>query len=72
MKTTTSRLPVRTAVGNGEERAAQITRIQDRLERISRAHHQIGTELAGVMSDVKDLNVAEPPRAAPVPEKASN
>jgi hypothetical protein len=69
---TTSRPPVRSAVGNGEERAAQITRIQERLERISRVHNQIGTELAGVTSDVKDLNVAEPPRAAPVPEKASN
>ncbi len=69
---TTSRLPVRSAVGNGEERAAQITRIQDRLERISRVHNQIGKELADVTSDMKDLNAAEPPSAALVPEKASN
>jgi hypothetical protein len=69
---TTRPAPVRSAASNGEERAAQITRIQDRLERISRVHKQIGTEITGVTDDVKQLNLSEPPGSSPVPDKASN
>ena len=38
-------MPVRTAEGNGEERAAQIQNIQERMARLHRVHEQIRAEV---------------------------
>ena len=61
MKTTPHPPAVRSAAGNGEERAAQITRIQNRLDRIRRVHEHMGTEIVGLAEDVNQLNSYEPP-----------
>ena len=69
MRTSPHPPAVRSAAGNGEERAAQITHIQDRLDSIRGVHEHIGTEIAGLTEDVKQLNSNEPPPAAPIPDK---
>ena len=51
---------VRTASGNGEERAAQIDRIQGRLDRLRRfAQYHDGS--CGYDGDIENLNAREPP-----------
>jgi chromosome segregation ATPase len=63
-------MPVRTAEGNGEERAAQIQHIQERLTRLHRVHEQISGEVNQLTADVKTLT-EEPAPPAP-PEKEPN
>ena len=48
-------IPVRTAAGNGEERAAQIDRIQERLSRLNQFSHHIASEVAALTTDVDKL-----------------
>ena len=60
-------MPVRTAEGNGEERAAQIQHIQERLTRLHRVHEQISGEVNQLTADVKTLT--EEPAAPAPPEK---
>ena len=52
---------VRTASGNGEERAAQIDRIQGRLDRLRRFAAEITTEVADMTRDIENLSHAPPP-----------
>ena len=63
-------MPVRTAEGNGEERAAQIQHIQERMARLHRVHEQIRAEVKQLTDDVKALN--EEPAAPAAPEKEPN
>ena len=63
-------MPVLTAEGNGEERAAQIQHIQDRLDRLHRVHAHISEEVRQLTDDVKTLS-HEPAAHAP-PEKDPN
>ena len=63
---------IRTESGNGEERAAQIDRIQARLDRLRRSAEQITTELAAVTKDVENLSAPEAPALSRAPTKASN
>jgi len=65
-------MPVRTAEGNGEERAAQIQHIRERMARLHRVHEQISAEVKQLTNDVKTLT-QEPAAHAPAqPEKDSN
>lgn len=66
------RPPVRTASGNGEERAAQIDRIQGRLDRLRRFAAEITTEVADMTRDVANLTAHEPPTRTPPSAKGSN
>ena len=63
---------VRTASGNGEERAAQIDRIQGRLDRLRRFAAEITTEVADMTRDIENLNAREPPTRTPPSAKRSN
>ena len=63
-------MPVRTAQGNGEERASQIQHIQERLARLHRVHEQIRGEVKQITDDVKTLT--EEPTAPAPPEKKPN
>ena len=63
-------MPVRTADGNGEERAVQIQHIQERVARLHRVHEQISGEVKQLTEDVKTLT-REPAAPAP-PDKAPN
>ena len=56
---------VRTASGNGEERAAQIERIQGRLDRLRRFAAEITTEVADMARDIENLSAYEPPTRTP-------
>ena len=70
MKTNQHRIPLITADGNGEERAAQVRHIQERLDRLHRVHEQITGEVKQLTDDVRTLNQE---RAAPTPpEKEPN
>ena len=59
-------MPVRTAEGNGEERASQVQHIQERLARLHRVHEQIRGEMKQLTDDVKTLT--EEPTAPPEKE----
>lgn len=61
----THRVPVLTASGNWEERAAQIERIQERLNRLHRLSEHITTEVAAMVKEVQKLNDPAPPFSAP-------
>lgn len=50
-----------TTSGNGEEREAQVARIQERLDRLRRFAEHIAAEVAAM---TKDLEQLDPPRAA--------
>lgn len=63
---------VRTASGNGEERAAQIDRIQGRLDRLRRFAAEITTEVADMTRDIEYLSPYEPPTRTPPSAKESN
>ena len=63
---------VRTASGNGEERAAQIDRIQARLDRLRRFAAEITTEVADMTRDIENLSPHEPPTRPPPSAKESN
>ena len=63
-------LPVLTAEGNGEERAAQIQHIQERLARLHRVHEQISAEVQQLTDDVKTLT--QQPAALVPPERDPN
>ena len=63
---------VRTASGNGEERAAQIDRIQGRLDRLRRFAAEITTEVADMTRDIENLSAHEPPTRTPPSAKQSN
>jgi hypothetical protein len=63
---------VRTASGNGEERAAQIDRIQGRLDRLRRFTAEITTEVAEMTRDVANLSTHEPATRTPPSAKRSN
>ena len=71
MKTRPRALAVRNAAGNGEERAAQISHIQDRLDRLHRASKHITTEVQQLTDDVRELTHHEP-KPLPPPTKESN
>ena len=58
MKTLHRGLVVRSAAGNGEERAAQIRRIQDRLDRLHRASKP--TDVHQLTGAVRELTYHEP------------
>ena len=61
------RTPVITADGNGEERAAQIRHIQERLARLGQAHEQISAEVKEL---THDLTMLSQERGAPAPRHA--
>ena len=63
---------VRTASGNGEERAAQIDRIQGRLDRLRRFAAEITTEVVDMTRDIENLGAHEPPTRTPPSAKQSN
>ena len=50
-----------TTSGNGEEREAQVARIQERLDRLRRSAEHIAAEVAAM---TKDLEQLDPPRSA--------
>ena len=64
--------PVRTAAGNGEERAAQIQRIQERLDRLRQFSQHIAAEVAAVTEDMEKLNKSDPTLSALPPFGKSN
>ena len=66
------RPPVRTASGNGEERAAQIDCIQRRLDRPRRFAAEITAEAADKARDVANLGVHERSTRTPPSAKRSN
>ena len=58
-------IPVRTAAGNGEERAAQINRIQERLSRLHQSSQHIASEVAALTTDIEKLADHASPSAPP-------
>jgi hypothetical protein len=50
---------VRSFTGNCEERAAQIARITERLDRIGGNPHQVAAELATLAREIRTLHDAE-------------
>jgi hypothetical protein len=62
---------VRSASGNGEERAAQIERIQERLDRLRRFAEQMTSEVSAVTHDVEKLSGSEPPASGPPPKRSN-
>ena len=61
-------IPVRTAAGNGEERAAQIDRIQERLSRLHQFSQHIASEVTALTTDVQKLADHHPSPSAKRPE----
>jgi cell division protein FtsB len=59
MKTLHRPSAVRTLSGNGEERAAQITHIQERLDRLHHANEQIAAEVARIVEEVQQMGYHE-------------
>jgi hypothetical protein len=57
--------PPRLSAGNGEERAAQIERIRNRLDRLHRFSEHMIAEVAAMREDVKGL---DPSHAAATPK----
>lgn len=62
----------RTLSGNGEERAAQIERIQERLSRLHRFSEHIATEVAAMVQEVQKLGDAEAPKVGPPKDAEAN
>ena len=58
-------IPVRTVAGNGEERAAQIDRIQERLSRLHQFSQHIASEVTALTTDVQKLADHPSPSAPP-------
>ena len=58
-------IPVRSAAGNGEERAAQIDRIQERLSRLHQFSQHIASEVTALTTDVEKLTDHASPFAPP-------
>jgi hypothetical protein len=63
---------VRSFTGNCEERAAQIARITERLDRIGGNAHQVAAELAVLAREIKTLHDAEGAPAAVAPLRQPN
>jgi len=64
-------IPVRTVAGNGEERAAQIDRIQERLSRLHQFSQHIVSEVTALTTDVEKLT-DHPSPSAPRQRRDSN
>lgn len=63
--------PVLTASGNGEERAAQIDRIQERLSRLHQFSEHIASEVEAMVREVQKLGDPEPHFSTPAPPKSN-
>ena len=59
---------VRTTAGNGEERTAQIERIQERLDRLRQFSQRIAIEVVAMTLEMAKLNDPPPP-STPLPTK---
>jgi hypothetical protein len=53
----------RTLSGNSEERAAQIERIKERLDRLGGNPHQVAAELGALAREIKTLRKTPNPAA---------
>ena len=52
---------MRTALANAEERAAQIQRIQERLDRLGGDAHYVAAELVVLAREIRTLTASEDP-----------
>ena len=59
MKPQPSPPAIRTAAGNLEERAAQIQRIKERLDRLGGSPHQVAAELVVLAREITTLTASE-------------